>query len=294
MKLYAPTYYKRFRCIADKCEHSCCIGWEIDIDDNTLQKYKQLKSGYGAVIQESISMEDTPHFRLCEGERCPHLDEHGLCKIILGVGEDYLSHICREHPRFYNYTDIAEVGIGLSCEEAARLVLSSPDYDTMEEIGAVNAEPDGLLFNGCEARSELYATLRDTIQDYASRLDTIYRKYEITIGEDSRWLGILDSLEYLNGGHKDLFMKYSSALCPCGGDEYRERFLAYLIYRHCTEAVDEEDFAARLSFCLFCERLLASLIYTEKAETLQDVATLARIISEEFEYSDENTWALMQ
>ena len=69
--------------------------------------------------------------------------------------------------------------------------------------------------------------------------------------------------------------------------------MAYLIYRHCTEAVDEEDFAARLSFCLFCERLLASLIYTEKAETLQDVATLARIISEEIEYSDENTQALM-
>jgi hypothetical protein len=69
--------------------------------------------------------------------------------------------------------------------------------------------------------------------------------------------------------------------------------LAYLIYRHCTEAVDEEDFCTRLSFCLFCERLLASLICAQGATTLQEVATLASILSEEIEYSDDNTWALM-
>ena len=32
MKIIAPNYYPAFRCIADKCRHSCCIGWEIDID----------------------------------------------------------------------------------------------------------------------------------------------------------------------------------------------------------------------------------------------------------------------
>ena len=40
MKLYAPTYYKNFKCIADACEHSCCIGWEIDIDPEALEKYE--------------------------------------------------------------------------------------------------------------------------------------------------------------------------------------------------------------------------------------------------------------
>ena len=38
MKLYAPEYYKQFQCIADKCTHSCCIGWEIDIDEITDEK----------------------------------------------------------------------------------------------------------------------------------------------------------------------------------------------------------------------------------------------------------------
>ena len=75
-------------------------------------------------------------------------------------------------------------------------------------------------------------------------------------------------------------------------NEYLERFLAYFIYRHCTEATDEEDFSARLSFCLFCERLFSSLICSKKAETLQEIVNLASIVSEEIEYSVDNTLAL--
>ena len=294
MKLYAPTYYKNFRCIADACEHSCCIGWEIDIDENTLEKYKQLKGGYGEVIKNSISLEDTPHFRLGEGERCPHLDECGLCKIILSMGEDYLSDICREHPRFYNFTNVAEVGVGMSCPEAARLILSSPDFAKTEEVGTVADFTDDVPFDGCAARGEVYAILEDN--DYLTALDKIYREYSIDVGDDSRWLKILDSLEYLDADHKSMFLQYSSVLRPEEKEkaEYLKRFLAYFIYRHCTESINEEDFAAHLSFCLFCERLFASLICTQNAETLQDVATLASIISEEIEYSEENTWALMK
>ena len=55
MKLYAPKYYKNFTCIADQCEHSCCIGWEIDIDGKTLKKYESLKSGYGNAISAAPS-----------------------------------------------------------------------------------------------------------------------------------------------------------------------------------------------------------------------------------------------
>ena len=292
MKLFAPTYYKNFKCIADRCEHSCCIGWEIDIDEQTLEKYRHLKDGYGYAILESISQEETPHFRLCEGDRCPHLDERGLCKIILGVGEDYLCDICREHPRFYNFTSVAEVGLGMSCPEAARLILSSPDFVSMEEVGEVDAAPDDVLFDGRAERAKVYDILQKN--DYATALAHIYDTYSIDMGEDAQWLEILDLLEYLNADHKALFLHYSSALRPIGQDEYQKRFLAYFIYRHCTEAVDEEDFAARLSFCLFCERLLASLICSQKAETLQEVATLASIISEEIEYSDNNTYVLMR
>lgn len=31
MNLYVPDYYPAFRCIAERCRHTCCAGWEIDI-----------------------------------------------------------------------------------------------------------------------------------------------------------------------------------------------------------------------------------------------------------------------
>ena len=294
MKLYAPRYYKNFKCIADKCEHSCCIGWEIDIDKTTLAKYEKLKGGYGDVIADTISMEDTPHFKLDNGERCPHLDPCGLCKIIINFGEGYLCDICREHPRFYNYTTVAEVGLGFSCEEAARIILSSSDYDTFECIGNVDLEEIIADFDGAAERGKIYKILRQATS-YKTRLEEIYSKYQVDVGKDEKWLEILASLEYLDENHKGLFENYSSQNRPDGKvyDEYLERFLAYLIYRHTTEASDYEDFVLRLSFCLFCERLLSSLICFDGAKKLSEVATLARIISEEIEYSEDNTEALI-
>ena len=65
------------------------------------------------------------HFCLTEEERCPFLNERGLCRLILGFGEDVLCDICREHPRFYNdFPQRQEAGLGLCCEEATRLLLA--------------------------------------------------------------------------------------------------------------------------------------------------------------------------
>ena len=291
MKLYAPKYYKSFKCIADRCEHSCCIGWEIDVDSKALARYEGLGGGYGDDVKNSISYDGYPHFKLCADDRCPHLDDRGLCKIILELGDGYLCDICREHPRFYNYTDVAEVGLGMSCPEAARIILSSPDYMSVEEVGEVSTDGD-VEFNGRSIRDKVYTTLSDSSLGYIDRLAKIYGDHDIVLGDDETWLKKLSDLEYLDEGHRSLFMNYSSLLRPVGVDQYLERFLAYLIYRHCTEAFDVEDFASRLSFCLFCERLAASLIVSEGASSLCEVARLTSIISEELEYSEENTEAL--
>ena len=69
-----------------------------------------------------------------------------------------------------------------------------------------------------------------------------------------------------------------------GEEKMLERALAYFIYRHCTEAWDMYEFCAALGFCLVCERLLASLI-----ESGIDPFEAARILSEEIEYSEDNT-----
>ena len=288
MKLYAPKYYKSFKCIADKCEHSCCVGWEICVDGDTLERYKRLNGVYGDVVKESISYDGDPHFKLCADDRCPHLDDQGLCKIISNFGEGYLCDICREHPRFYNYTDVAEVGLGMSCREAARIILSSPDYTSMEEVGEASFN-GGTEFCGRIMREEVYAILSDSSLSYNERLAKIYESYNIAPGDDESWREKISCLEYLDQRHRDLFMNYSSLCRPIGFDQYLERFLAYLLYRHCTEAFDASDFIQRLAFSLFCERLAASLITSEGVSTLSEITKLVSIISEEIEYSEENT-----
>ena len=100
-------------------------------------------------------------------------------------------------------------------------------------------------------------------------------------------------MEYLDETHREMFKCYSSKHRPDGCDEYLEPALAYFIYRHCTEAYDETDFSNRLAFCIVCERLLASLIYSQNAHDLKEIATLASIVSEEIEYSEDNVESLM-
>ena len=287
MKLFAPEYYKKFKCIADKCKHSCCVGWEIDVDCDTMEKYRSLKDGYGKEIIESIDGEGTPHFRLAQNERCPHLDENGLCNIIKELGEGYLCHICREHPRFYNDTPYGkEVGLGLSCEEAARLILSSDGYRNIEKIGEMDGEAEELFFDPTLERERVYSVLSDRSVPYDERLSRIATAYGISLSVISN--DAVEELEYLDVKHKDLFLKFSPDFnTPEALEKQLERVLAYFVYRHCTSAWDEEEFKSALGFSLFCERLVASV--TPECESIFEAA---RIVSEEIEYSEENTEAV--
>ena len=134
MNIFYPFYYKEFQCIGGVCKHNCCIGWEIDIDSDTYQKYQGISGNLGNRLKEHISIEDTPHFILQNGERCPFLNDKNLCDIILEKGEDFLCQICSDHPRFRNFfTNCTEVGLGLCCEEAARLILSQEEPFSMPE-----------------------------------------------------------------------------------------------------------------------------------------------------------------
>ena len=296
MKLYAPAYYKRFACIADRCRHSCCVGWEIDIDDDTMQTYAAMNEGYGMTIRQSIDTTDTPHFCLEESERCPHLNERGLCNIILSCGEQYLCDICREHPRFYNDSPLGrEVGLGMACEEACRLILESDDYADMIEIEELDREVDIEFFDSLAHRTRIYTLLSNESVPYIEKLQAIYGAYDIwpCVMTDVQWQAKLASLEYLHDEDKHLFASYSSNLTtPKQAEKALERALAYFIYRHCTEAWDEDDLRARLGFSLFCERLLASMLRAANATTAAEMVELARILSEELEYSEDNTRSL--
>jgi len=291
MKLYAPSYYKDFKCIADKCTHSCCIGWEIDIDADTFQTYQTLAHPYADTVRKSIELDETPHFRLCAQERCPHLQDDGLCKLILQLGQDYLCEICREHPRFYHETARGmEVGIGMSCEEACRIILNS-DYTTFSCIEELSDEPTAVPFDTHPLRERAYRILSSALP-YSDRLSALSAEFDITLAPDEKVRETLGSLEYLDPTHQTLFSCYTSnASVPPVLEKQAERALAYLIFRHCSPSWDEIEFQNALRFCLTCERLLASMAQKTNATELHD---LARILSEEIEYSEENTQTLMQ
>ena len=172
--LYAPRYYVAFQCKADRCSHSCCVGWEIDIDEEALALYRSLPGAIGKEIREAIDETDAPHFRLGADERCPLLDGRGLCRIISTVGEGYLCDICREHPRFYNTVGgRLEGGLGASCEEAARLILEEGDYATLLPLGTPDSVCAPCGFDATPLRTRLFACLSDRALPLEWRLAAI-------------------------------------------------------------------------------------------------------------------------
>mgnify|MGYP003308176052 CR=1 FL=1 len=40
MKYTIPHYFEEFKCVAAECEDTCCAGWAIMIDEETLEKYR--------------------------------------------------------------------------------------------------------------------------------------------------------------------------------------------------------------------------------------------------------------
>lgn len=296
MDVFAPNYYRDFKCIADRCTHSCCVGWEIDIDEKTLAIYKSAEGKYFDRIRKSIDCTDTPHFSLSDGERCPHLDSRGLCRIITECGEDFLCDICREHPRFYNKTSHGiEVGLGMACEEAARIILSSDDYREFFKLEDAELSPLPTDFDAVAEREMIYGILSDRSLSYSGRLDRIYALYGVSPSHlsDGEWREVIFELEYLSDEHRELFLRYTSGRRAAPEyDPYLERALAYFIFRHTGGCNSREEFCEALGFACFCERLFASLIGDTSLDG-EKIFELGRIISEEIEYSEDNTEKLL-
>jgi lysine-N-methylase len=287
MNLLAPKYYKDFVCIADKCQHSCCIGWEIDIDEKTMSKYSSLEGQYSENIRNSIDMSDVPHFKLTEKERCPHLNEKGLCNIILNCGEDCLCDICREHPRFYNFTNLGkEVGLGMSCEAACKLILKSDNFDEFVVLSEDNEPIEITEFDATEERNKIYQILRKDYLTLSEKIKIISDNYDIHI-DDEEIRKNLENIEYLDISHKELFAKFTIENMDNKSIENElTRALAYFIYRHCSEASDFEEFFLSLNLALVCTHIISSLA------TKENIEKIARIISEEIEYSEDNIEAI--
>lgn len=142
MVLRYPAYYEQFTCIANRCEDTCCAGWEIDIDDKSYQFYMGVGGGMGERLRANIKeygredgdVYEQHGFILREGRRCPFLDEKGLCELYRELGEGALCSVCTDTPRNYlEYGGERELAISAGCPEAGRLIYMRPEKITFVE-----------------------------------------------------------------------------------------------------------------------------------------------------------------
>lgn len=140
MLLRVPTYYEKFHCLAGACKHSCCIGWEIDIDEDTYDYYRQVPGAFGQRLRTHMVQDEVNSFALAGDGRCPFLNRENLCDICIALGEEALSEVCTEYPRFVTeYGDVREKSMAISCEEVARLVLGTGEPFSCAEFSMEEA-----------------------------------------------------------------------------------------------------------------------------------------------------------
>lgn len=331
MILRMPHYYRDFGCIADKCKDNCCIGWEIDIDEETACAYEGAGGDFGERLRKNIAVGETKSFILGENERCPFLNGRNLCDIILNMGEESLCYICREHPRYYEwYGDIKEGGVGLACEEAARLILGSKapfSYYETEIEEEPDCYPEGELFGLLErAREAIISHLSDEGTGIKQRLRDIvlYGKrlqdnldngeYNLPLMERAEPLrnedigeifGFMASLEPINDEWKSYFYeKRSLSEKMAKGFEYDGEVSSYLsniavyfIWRYFMKGVFEGEILSAVVLSAvstaFIGRLIECEAYEGKELTLELCAERARLFSKELEYSEDNVNMLL-
>lgn len=134
MKVLKPNYYDKFKCTANECKDSCCVGWGVFIDKKSYNKYKKVHGEFGKFLDTNISKNRINNSDLNYGKmklisgRCPFLNDESLCNIYINLGENSLCNTCKTYPRLINkYGDICEKNLTLSCPIVARLMINIKD-----------------------------------------------------------------------------------------------------------------------------------------------------------------------
>lgn len=305
MKIIAPDYYPKFKCIADRCKHSCCIGWEIDIDNTTLSKYNDLDGDFGERVRSSISFcDDTASFTLTDTERCPFLNSDGLCEMILNLGEDALCQICTDHPRFRNfYSGFTEIGLGMCCEEAARLIITSKEKTNL--IAIENSDIEYELTDNENSLINLRNYIFDIVQDRSIRLEARIDKLIDSLNIAAKvkapniWLDVFKNLEYmdsslLNKIKESVITKENKNNSISKETEIEfEQILVYFLYRHLSRGLYDGKFIERISFSILSVNIIKSIFLSLANGTVDDLIEICRLYSCEIEYSEENVENLL-
>lgn len=316
MKLVMPSYCTAFKCSADRCSDSCCVGWEIDIDGETADFYSQVTGDFGARLAGSIAHGECSSFIL-KGERCPFLNEKNLCDIIINLGEEHLCQICADHPRYYEwFGEIKEGGVGLCCEEGAKLILAAeePAQFTVSEIPDEEGDcfDEGLFGVLYEARRLIFAMLTDekyTLKERVARLlsfseqlqinidnynDLVPEKYGVRDGEEGDMLSVLKSLSALEPIDEGWTEYLAHCISDYGDTEIREditlyqrNLLIYYIYRYFLKGVFDGEILSRVKLATVSTAVISYFVTRDNAD-FDGTVNICKLFSKQTEYSREN------
>lgn len=304
MKVVKPNFYDRFRCLAGACPDSCCHEWEVDVDDEAAARYLALSGPLGDRLRQVLKSTPAGYSMSIENRRCPMWRQDGLCEIQAQLGHNALCHTCREFPRLrHDYGDYVELGLELSCPEAARLLFAP--YGFVEEIKpGGKPECDTRLFDLLlRSRKEALAFLETSPLPMGEKLAVLLLyAYDVQAALDGDELLPLDDalpeialsgdisgfysffldLEILTPRWKALLAAHPEAQ-PCR--EELGFLMKYLICRYWLRAVADGELTVWVKFMIIACLLVNALD--------DDMVATAQLFSKEIENDLDNLDAIL-
>ena len=178
-----PHYYDKFSCTAEQCPDTCCAGWQIVIDENSLEKYSNVSGDFGIRLLNSINWREGI-FEQYE-KRCSFLNAENLCDIYKELGADALCDTCRLYPRHIEeFENLREFSLSLSCPVAAKMILQCQEpvrfleeEDEKEECEEDFEDFDFLLFDCLlEVREKLFSIVQNRTIPIEKRMYCVLKK----------------------------------------------------------------------------------------------------------------------
>lgn len=303
MTIIKPEIYDRFTCLASTCPDSCCQEWEVDIDDITAQTYLSLPGDLGNRLRQVMTEEDGAYRMRIENNRCPMWQQDGLCRIQAELGHDALCQTCRDFPRLrHDYEDFVELGLEMSCPEAARLLFTDYKFITAP---TQTADPDLNLLLRSRQQALSFLENRQIPINEALAVLLLYA-YQVQTALDGGELPDLSPAECLRSAHiyaqhgnmngfYDFFLSLEiltprwkklleSRPAPRSCNEQLFYLAKYLISRHWLQAISDLDLTGRVKF------ILTACLLTNALS--DDLVQTAQLFSKEIENDQDNLYAL--
>ena len=311
MRITKPDYFDRFRCIAGACPDSCCKEWDVQVDSGSAAMYRSLTGPLGDRLREVLKEEDGEYIMTIINGRCPMWREDGLCRIQAELGESALCKTCREFPRLtHDYGDFVELGLELSCPEAAKFILNQGrlltviqevpggeeaeyDEEAMAVLKATRETALEILFDSSRSIPEaLAATLLygyqaqgeldgDEPQSFDADAALSGIQEFIKDGDPQEMIRFFQSLELLTPQWEALLQNPS----PAPWSSHHLSLAAYLIQRYWLQAVSDYDLYCRVKFIVISCLLVKYLG--------GDIFRIAQLYSKEIENNIDNVEAIL-